>query len=213
MADKQKLSALMDGEMIDNELILQLAHNPQACATWGNYHLIGDVLRGDAPVAKEWNIAESVALALENEPDHNLLRDKNHSLRDTHNVIDLQQAKLTEQPTPQQAKRQLPVWWSQLSQFGIAASVCLAVVFGVQQYAGQSSAIDGELPVLQTIPLAGSAEPVSLTRDSVEKHAPDSTMQEQRRRVNALLQDYELQLRLNSENAVSHQHSVESVAE
>ncbi|MGL5653480.1 MAG: anti sigma-E factor RseA C-terminal domain-containing protein, partial [Vibrio sp.] len=69
------------------------------------------------------------------------------------------------------------------------------------------------LPVLQTIPLAGSAEPVSLTRDSVEKHAPDSTMQEQRRRVNALLQDYELQLRLNSENAVSHQHSVESVAE
>ncbi|WP_185841697.1 sigma-E factor negative regulatory protein [Vibrio cholerae] len=202
MADKEKLSALMDGEMIDNELILGLAQDQDARDTWKNYHLIGDVLRGDAPIHKEWNIAESVALALENEPAHNPLK-----------VIDLQQARLEAQPKPQQAKRQLPAWLSQFGQVGIAACVSLAVVFGVQQYAGQSSGIENELPVLQTIPFAGSAEPVSLTRDSVEKHAPDSSMQEQRRRVNALLQDYELQLRLNSENTASHQHPVESVVE
>ncbi|RBM54511.1 anti-sigma E factor [Vibrio paracholerae] len=202
MADKEKLSALMDGEMIDNELILGLAQDQDARDTWKNYHLIGDVLRGDAPIHKEWNIAESVALALENEPAHNPLK-----------VIDLQQARLEAQPKPQQAKRQLPAWLSQFGQVGIAACVSLAVVFGVQQYAGQSSGVENELPVLQTIPFAGSAEPVSLTRDSVEKHAPDSSMQEQRRRVNALLQDYELQLRLNSENTASHQHPVESVVE
>lgn len=205
MADKEKLSALMDGEMIDNELILGLAQDQEARETWKNYHLIGDVLRGDAPMQKEWNIAESVALALENEPAHN-------PLNSSHKVIDLQQVRLEAQPKPQQAKRQLPAWLTQFGQVGIAACVSLAVIFGVQQYGGQSST-DNELPVLQTIPLAGSAEPVSLTRDSVEKHSPDSTMQEQRRRVNALLQDYELQLRLNSENAFSHQHPVESVVE
>lgn len=206
MADKEKLSALMDGEMIDNKLILGLAQDQDARDTWKNYHLIGDVLRGEAPIHKEWNIAESVALALENEPAHNPLH---HST----NVIDLQQARLEAQPKPQQAKRQLPAWLSQFGQVGIAACVSLAVIFGVQQYGGQSSGVENELPVLQTIPLAGSAEPVSLTRDSVEKHAPDSSMQEQRRRVNALLQDYELQLRLNSENSASHQHPVESVVE
>lgn len=205
MADKEKLSALMDGEMIDNELIVGLAQNPQARETWKNYHLIGDVLRGDAPLHKEWNIAESVALALENEPAH-------HPLTQSRTVIDLQQARLEAQPKPQQAKRQLPAWLSQLGQVGIAACVSLAVIFGVQQYAGQGSAVEGELPVLQTIPFAGSAEPVSLTRESVEKHQPESNMQEQRRRVNALLQDYELQLRLNSEDT-SHQHPAESVVE
>ena len=161
MADKEKLSALMDGEMIDNELILGLAQDQDARDTWKNYHLIGDVLRGEAPIHKEWNIAESVALALENEPAHNPLH---HST----NVIDLQQARLEAQPKPQQAKRQLPAWLSQFGQVGIAACVSLAVIFGVQ---------------------------------------------EQRRRVNALLQDYELQLRLNSENSASHQHPVESVVE
>ncbi|WP_264768528.1 sigma-E factor negative regulatory protein, partial [Klebsiella pneumoniae] len=99
MADKEKLSALMDGEMIDNELILGLAQDQDARDTWKNYHLIGDVLRGEAPIHKEWNIAESVALALENEPAHNPLH---HST----NVIDLQQARLEAQPKPQQAKRQ-----------------------------------------------------------------------------------------------------------
>ncbi|MGL4828802.1 MAG: RseA family anti-sigma factor [Vibrio sp.] len=205
MADKEKLSALMDGEMIDNELILGLTQDQEARETWKNYHLIGDVLRGDVPMQKEWNIAGSVALALENEPMHN-------SFSNSHNVIDLQQVRLEAQPKPQQAKRKLPTWLTQFGQVGIAACVSLAVVLGVQQYGGQTSA-DSELPVLQTIPLAGSAEPVSLTRDSVEKHAPDNGLQEQRRRVNALLQDYELQLRLNSENISTHQHPVESVVE
>ncbi len=205
MADKEKLSALMDGEMIDNELILGLTQDQEARETWKNYHLIGDVLRGDVPMQKQWNIAESVALALENEPAHNPLHHSNK-------VIDLQQARLEAQPKPQQAKRQLPAWLTQFGQVGIAACVSLAVVLGVQQYGGQTS-VDSELPVLQTIPLAGSAEPVSLTRDSVEKHSSDSGMQEQRRRVNALLQDYELQLRLNNENASTHQHPVESVVE
>ncbi len=50
----------------------------------------------------------------------------------------------------------------------------LAVVLGVQQYGGSDPAAPEQLPVLQTIPFAGSVEPVSLTRDSVEKPASEA---------------------------------------
>ncbi|GAD68942.1 sigma-E factor negative regulatory protein RseA [Vibrio proteolyticus NBRC 13287] len=208
MADKERLSALMDGEMIDKALIAELGDDQESLQTWKNYHLIGDVMRGEAPEAPEWNIAESVALALENEPAHHL----NHATNVTH----LDAVRVEEQPAPQQARRQLPGWLSQFGQVAVAACVSLAVILGVQQYGGTdpSQPQNNQVPVLQTVPFAGSAEPVSLTRDSIEKqHTGDINVQEQRRRINAMLQDYELQLRLNSENADQHSDRVEPVVE
>jgi sigma-E factor negative regulatory protein RseA len=64
MADKEKLSTLMDGEMIDKALIAELESDQESMDTWQNYHLIGDVMRGDAPESQGWNIANSVAAAL-----------------------------------------------------------------------------------------------------------------------------------------------------
>lgn len=158
-------------------------------------------MRGDAPEKPEWNIAESVALALENEPAHS-------TYTATSTVVEMDEHRVDEsQPTPQQARRQLPAWLSQFGQVAVAACVSLAVILGVQQYGGSDPAAPqaDQLPVLQTIPFAGSAEPVSLTRSSVEKPNPASQadIQEQRHRINAMLQDYELQLRLNSENVES----------
>ncbi|MCU8343214.1 sigma-E factor negative regulatory protein [Vibrio vulnificus] len=194
MADKEKLSALMDGEIVDKALIKEIAQDDDVLASWRNYHLIGDVMRGEAPQQPEWNIAESVALALENEPAHSLHQQK---------VIELTQMPPESQPLPQQARRQLPAWLSQFGQVAVAASVSLAVILGVQQYGGSDPAAPqaDQLPVLQTIPFAGSAEPVSLTRESVEKSMSESSIQEQRKRVHAMLRDYELQLRLNSDSS------------
>jgi sigma-E factor negative regulatory protein RseA len=118
-------------------------------------------------------------------------------------------APVEEQPKPQQAKRQLPAWLQQFGQVAVAACVSLAVVLGVQQYGGSDPAAE-QLPVLQTIPFAGSAEPVSLTRDSVEKPASEANLQEQRKRVHALLEDYELQLRLNSDASPMQDAHLES---
>lgn len=203
MADKEKISALMDGELIDKALISELSNDQDGLKVWRNYHLIGDVMRGDT-LHSQWDIAEQVSLALENEPVHNQfdLAEKTEHLDIT----------FTEsQPSPAQARRQLPAWLGQLGQVAIAASVSLAVVVGVQQYGGSdSSNLAGhkqQLPVLQTIPLAGTAEPVSLTRESVQRqesakrYQTETNVQEQRRRINAMLQDYELQLKLNSENS------------
>ncbi|EJV9414450.1 anti-sigma E factor [Vibrio vulnificus CladeA-yb158] len=194
MADKEKLSALMDGEIVDKALIKEIAQDDDVLASWRNYHLIGDVMRGEAPQQPEWNIAESVALALENEPAHSLHQQK---------VIELTQMSPESQPLPQQARRQLPTWLSQFGQVAVAACVSLAVILGVQQYGGSDPAAPqaDQLPVLQTIPFAGSAEPVSLTRESVEKSMSESSIQEQRKRVHAMLRDYELQLRLNSDSS------------
>ncbi len=191
----------MDGELVDKALISDMEHDQDSLQTWKNYHLIGDVMRGDAPEKPEWNIAESVALALENEPAHS-------TYTATSTVVEMDEHRVDEsQPTPQQARRQLPAWLSQFGQVAVAACVSLAVILGVQQYGGSDPAAPqaDQLPVLQTIPFAGSAEPVSLTRSSVEKPNPASQadIQEQRHRINAMLQDYELQLRLNSENVES----------
>ncbi|MEZ8990374.1 RseA family anti-sigma factor [Vibrio breoganii] len=192
MSNKEKISALMDGESVDLGLISEVENEKDAQQTWQNYHLIGDVMRGDAPDNPNWDIASRVALALEDEPTHS-------------NKV---QPMLEEQPAPTTAKKGLPQWLTQFGQVAVAACVSFAVILGVQQYGGsvdgQPSQVAETLPVLQTIPMAGSVEPVSLTRDSMRaktdanKVSPqDEQIAEQRRRINTVLQDYELQLRLN----------------
>ncbi|MFI3274087.1 RseA family anti-sigma factor [Vibrio sp.] len=204
MADKEKLSALMDGETIDKALIVDLESDQESMNTWQSYHLIGDVMRGDAPETQDWNIADSVAAALEAEPAHS-------AMPNLHQVnVEPTVAPIEEQPKPQQAKRQLPAWLQQFGQVAVAACVSLAVVLGVQQYGGSDPAAPEQLPVLQTIPFAGSAEPVSLTRDSVEKPASEANLQEQLKRVHAMLEDYELQLRLNSDASPMQDAHLES---
>ncbi|MCG9556141.1 MULTISPECIES: RseA family anti-sigma factor [Vibrio] len=204
MADKEKLSALMDGETIDKALIVDLESDQESMNTWQSYHLIGDVMRGDAPETKDWNIADSVAAELEAEPAHS-------AMPNLHQVnVEPTVAPIEEQPKPQQAKRQLPAWLQQFGQVAVAACVSLAVVLGVQQYGGSDPAAPEQLPVLQTIPFAGSAEPVSLTRDSVSKPVSEANLQEQRKRVHALLEDYELQLRLNGDASSMEDAHLES---
>eukprot|EP00764_Aduncisulcus_paluster_P003850 gnl/Carplike_NY0171/16072_a24222_80.p1 GENE.gnl/Carplike_NY0171/16072_a24222_80~~gnl/Carplike_NY0171/16072_a24222_80.p1 ORF type:complete len:112 (+),score=15.10 gnl/Carplike_NY0171/16072_a24222_80:196-531(+) len=102
MADKEQLSALMDGELVDKALIQELEQDQESREAWQNYHLIGDVMRGEAPAKPEWNIAESVALALEDEPVHRAIDSRSA------NVISIADAPKESQPEPQKAKRQLP---------------------------------------------------------------------------------------------------------
>ncbi|QPL53142.1 sigma-E factor negative regulatory protein [Vibrio navarrensis] len=206
MADKEKLSALMDGETVDLVLLREIEQDQDSLDSWRHYHLIGDVMRGEGPSQPQWNIAESVALALEDEPVH-----RAHQ----HRIVELSQVPRESQPSPREAKRQLPAWLSQFGQVAVAACVSLAVIIGVQQYGGSDSSVPQaeQLPVLQTIPFAGSAEPVSLTRESVEKSMTDASLQEQRKRVHAMLRDYELQLRLNSDSSMLEDEQLKSEIE
>ncbi|UIP28412.1 sigma-E factor negative regulatory protein [Photobacterium sp. TLY01] len=202
MADKEKISALLDGEDVDQSIINQLLVDDHAKQSWQAYQLMSDVMHGEAPGHPKWDIAGKVAMALENEPAHSLA-DAGSVV--AANVVSLPQV---EQPKPHQARRTLPAWLTQFGQVALAACVSLAVIVGVQQYnggeeAGFASDANTQVPVLQTIPFAGTAEPVSLTRDSVRTRTEspsEAQLMEQRRRINAMLQDYELQLRLNAED-------------
>lgn len=215
MADKEKISALLDGEDLDQSIINALTVDKDSEQSWHDFNLIGDVMRGDAPQCKQWNIAGNVALALDAEPAH--------TGAVVTNIETIAQPMMTEeQPTPFTAKRTLPAWLSQFGQVAVAACVSLAVIVGVQQYDGNGSNLttttSNDVPVLQTIPFTGKAEPVSLNTNMVDNNQTpsESQLMEQRRRINSMLQDYELQLRFNAEDGSidnSRLHSNNSVAD
>lgn len=186
---KEQLSALMDGETVDNELMSALSSDVALKKNWESYHLIRDTLRGDIPAQLDFDIASRVAAAIEDEPAKNITR-----------LIP------EAQPQPEQAAAmpfwaKLRPWAAQITQVGVAACVSLAVIVGVQQYnkpvAGQSS----DAPVFNTLPMMGQASPVSLgvPTDSMNSGSNSASQQDQRRRVGAMLQDYELQRRLNAQ--------------
>lgn len=188
---KEKLSALMDGETLDGELLDELSQSSELQETWESYHLIRDTLRGDTSDVLHFDISARVMAAIENEPVHQ-----------TTPLIP------EAQPAPHQWQK-MPFWqkvrpWaSQLTQMGVAACVSLAVIVGVQQYNNQSEVNQPpEAPVFNTMPMmGGKASPVSLgvPADASASPGQQQQVQEQRRRINAMLQDYELQRRLHSE--------------
>lgn len=107
-------------------------------------------------------------------------------------------------------------WASQITQIGMAACVSLAVIVGVQHYnqpAASSNA--SESPAFTTLPIMGQASPVSLgvPADSFSTGSgQQQQVQEQRKRINAMLQDYELQRRLHSDQLQLEQSNPQQAA-
>ncbi len=94
---------------------------------------------------------------------------------------------------------------------GVAACVSLAVIVGVQHYNGQSeTSQQPETPVFNTLPMMGKASPVSSGVPS--EATANNGQQQQRRRINAMLQDYELQRRLHSEQLQFEQAQTQQAA-
>ena len=202
MVDREKLSALMDGELVDKALIGELENDQSGQRAWKDYHLIGDVMRGEIPESLNWNIAQSVAGALNEEKAHS-------------NFISVADHNMESQSSPVKARMQLPEWLSSMGQVATAACVSLVVILGVQNYPDNepSAAKVDILPVLQTVPFAGSVEPVSLTRSSLQEQNNSVNLQDQHRRVNSMLRDFELQLRLNSERNTGDSDTPKTVVE
>ncbi|WP_372869674.1 sigma-E factor negative regulatory protein [Shewanella sp.] len=174
------VSASVDGET-DRQTLAELAADTDSRAQWQRYHLIGDAMRGDIPESLHLDLSSRIAAALEAEP-----------------VILAPQTTQTNSGAQQQKALVVP-FMRQLGQYGIAAAVALMAVVGVQQYQGAEET--DPLPVLNTRPLMGAATPVSLQTGPVvnqSQGAGNEQLLEQRRRINAYLQDHMLQQRLNS---------------
>jgi len=201
---KEQLSALMDGEALDSELLVTLNSDAELQKNWESYHLIRDTLRGDVPQVLNFDIAASVAAAIEKEPAKAVVAPL------------IPEA----QPTPEEVAKmpfwaKLRPWAAQITQIGVAACVSLAVIVGVQQYNKPADGqIQADSPAFNTMPMMGQASPVSLgvPSETVNTSKVNQQMQDQRRRVNALLQDYELQRRLHTEALQFEQRPDQQVA-
>ncbi|CAX60949.1 anti-sigma-E factor RseA [Erwinia billingiae] len=189
---KEQLSALMDGEALDNEVLSALSKDATLQKNWESYHLIRDTMRGDVGQVMHFDIAARVAAAIELEP-----------VNKTTTLIP------EAQPKPERYEN-MPFWhkvrpWAaQITQIGVAACVSLAVIVGVQHYnQPQDGQPQSDSPVFNTLPMMGQASPVSLGVPSSESATNNTNasqqVQDSRRRVNAMLQDYELQRRLHSD--------------
>ncbi|MTD37842.1 anti-sigma-E factor RseA [Erwinia sp. CPCC 100877] len=190
---KEQLSALMDGETLDSELLTNISGDERLQETWRSYHLIRDAMRGDTSGnILNIDVSAGVMAAIASEP----VRRAVPSIEES-------------QPAPHQWQK-MPFWkkmrpWaSHITQIGVAACVSLAVIVGVQQYnAPEASGVgQPEAPAFNTLPMMGKASPVSLGvpyGNEVSGRGGQQQLQEQRRRINAMLQDYELQRRLHAE--------------
>ncbi|MEH8160129.1 RseA family anti-sigma factor [Aeromonas veronii] len=192
MANKEQISALMDGDLSDAEVLNELEMDSDLQDTWGRYHLIGDAMRGDLPVNLQLDLSDSIMAALEDEPT--ILAPKPV---ETAPVLQSAVAPVKTDSNVVPLFRRVG---QQLGQYAIAASVAAAVIFGVQQYQGQDGVPAN--PVLNTIPIGGSAAPVSVhypQQDGArarQQGLTEQQMQEQRERINAFLRDHQLQQRL-----------------
>ncbi|MGN5290782.1 RseA family anti-sigma factor [Aeromonas sp. 11P] len=192
MANKEQISALMDGDLSDAEVLNELEMYSDLQDTWGRYHLIGDAMRGDLPVNLQLDLSDSIMAALEDEPT--ILAPKPV---ETAPVLQPAVAPVKTDSNVVPLFRRVG---QQLGQYAIAASVAAAVIFGVQQYQGPDGVPAN--PVLNTIPIGGSAAPVSVhypQQDGArarQQGLTEQQMQEQRERINAFLRDHQLQQRL-----------------
>lgn len=191
MANKEQISALVDGEIQDKVLLEQLSDDQALADTFGRYHLYGDALRNDLPQDLQLDLSDKIAMALADEPSLEVAP-ATQSLRD--------QAARAEAPTQVDSTNVIRPRFGKVSpvlryigQFAVAASVSAAVIVGVQQYSQQ----DLQSPVLNTIPLNGGAAPVSLNYQTQSpQQVSEQTRLEQQRRIHELLMDHELQQRL-----------------
>lgn len=200
---REKLSAMMDGEALDLELVNAISCDSTLKQRWESYHLIRDTLRNDTGDVMHFDIASKVAAALENE-----------AVRiNPQVVVESQPEPATWGTFPFWGK--IRPWASQITQIGVAACVSLAVIVGVQQY-NQSNAVDSTVdePMFNTIPV-GSGAPVSLNISDNQLFGNEQQLQQveqQNQRINAMLQQYEIERRsmLNQQYQQSEQPASEA---
>ncbi|AWB67059.1 hypothetical protein C2869_11715 [Saccharobesus litoralis] len=188
---KQNVSAFVDGQPETAQVIDSLKQDKELEGAFGRYNLIGDVLRNEAPEHIHLDLADSIANAIEKEP---VVLAPNAAFA----------AAVSEQTSHQvqpSTKAKVISFFKPVAQYGIAASFAAALVVGFQAEQVETQEAGFE-PVLHTMPLATSLDPVSA--ESSRTVINPVGIQEQQRRVNSYLLDHSRQLK-NRQHAVSEQ--------
>lgn len=182
------LSAASDNRQISDSELDLLLQQPQLQQKLERYQLAAAVFRREKTVPLPADFSADIAALLQDEPTYQLTQSRNllqkvgSGLRYAANGS----------------------WLKPAAQGAVAAGVALFAVLGVQQY---QQPVGSELmipsPVLQTNPIGGFATPVSLsttTADTRFAEQEQQAMQEQQRRLQALLQAHRQQVRVTEQD-------------
>ena len=165
----------MDGEIEGNDIIDAIKQDEALQAKWQRYHVYRGAMRKEASVAPQLDITASVAAALEKRASYSrtLQRSRWQSIPLIGNVV----------PAAKQS-----------GQFAVAASVAVAVIFGVQ-YTNQEAPTEPFMTA-PTIAPQGGLSPVSLEQTRTLPRNDMNEMLEKKRKINALIADHEQQIKL-----------------
>ncbi|MWP48280.1 hypothetical protein GQ592_01490 [Gilliamella sp. Lep-s21] len=180
---KEQLSLFMDGEFTNDHIIDEVSHNESLQACWHRYHIVREAMRGELhSSALKLDISKQIAQAIASEDLYN-------------NLTDQPNIKTTTQP-----KAENLIWihvkdfFAKASQVGLAACVTLGIIAGVQYQQSQTDNTNG-IPTLNTVPVGVNIAPVG----GIHQQNDQQQLEErQYDKIRLLVQDYELQKRLNA---------------
>lgn len=178
------LSAASDNRQISKAELNLLLQQPELQQKLERYQLAAAVFRQEKSVPLPKDFSADIAALLQDEPTYQLSQSRNLLHKVGSGIRYAANGS----------------WLKPAAQGAVAAGVALFAVLGVQQYQqpmGQELMLPS--PVLQTNPIGGFATPVSLsstTADTRFAEQEQQAMQEQQRRLQALLQAHRQQVRL-----------------
>lgn len=187
-SEKQEwLSAASDNRQISDTELDLLLQQPELQQKLERYQLAAAVFRHDKTVSLPADFSANIEALLQQEPAYQLTQSRN----------------LLQKVGAGIRYAANGSWLKPAAQGAVAAGVALFAVLGVQQYQqpnGQDLMLPS--PVLQTNPIGGFATPVSLsstTADTRFAEQEQQAMQEQQRRLQALLQAHRQQVRVTEQ--------------
>ncbi|WP_084493752.1 sigma-E factor negative regulatory protein [Mannheimia granulomatis] len=171
------LSAYMDGQGVDTDFVETLTSSPELKQKWASYHTIRSMMHGDEIILGNDFSAKMEALLENEEIDALPSEEKNKQ--------------------PKGLLLKLKRWSTPIMQAGIAASVCLVAVLGVNSFNHKDEVAQAQPNILQTLPFSNSIEAVSYNAPANAQPTAEQ-LEVQQRRINALLENHELQRRTNN---------------
>ncbi|TLU59907.1 hypothetical protein FE810_16595 [Thalassotalea litorea] len=183
--NSESISAFLDSYETEGLSIDDLKQDHQQLDTFGRYHMIGDIMRGETGQYIMPDLANNIAVAIAAEPTV-LAPQKAPSL--AHRV----KAKVVQFTKP-------------AGQFAIAASAAGLMVLGVQQanVVEEESLVPSQ--VFQPMPFGGVADPVSYNfeKPSITQQKQDLIKRQQK--LQAILLDHQKQIKLQASSSQPEQ--------
>ena len=183
---KEQLSAYMDGEQVETDLIDALLRDEELQASWHSFHTVRSVMRKESAVFLGGDFTAKMAdlIELEDVKKVDVIAVSQPEPEDAHNSAFMQKLK---------------AFFAPMTQVAVAAGVCLVAVLGVQSFNSKNEASNlPEVPVLQTLPFNNAVQEISYNAPSKDTLTSDQ-LEKKSRRIGAMLQNYELQRRMYSD--------------